>query len=89
MCRRNEIDLCARLLGVAAIGLNHNPGLIFFVLVTKLALVILTLPMIGLMFASYTNGHVVPNSKSLCHPSHLTFSDTGYPFLKQDQERQS
>jgi hypothetical protein len=61
MRRRNEIELCARLLGVAAEGLNANPGLIALVLVTKLVLVLLVLPMFGLIFASYTNGNIVPN----------------------------
>lgn len=61
ICRRNEIELCARLLGVAAVGLNQNPGLVFFVLVSKIALSLLTLPMYGLMFVAYTNGKIVPN----------------------------
>ena len=65
LCRRNEIELCSRLLGVAAVGLNQNPALVFFVLVSKIALSILTLPMYGLMFVAYTNGKIVPNSKSL------------------------
>ena len=48
-------------------GLNQNPALVFFVLVSKIALSILTLPMYGLMFVAYTNGKIVPNSESLLH----------------------
>jgi len=58
---QNELDLCARLLGVAAVGLNQNPSLIFFVLVCKLGMTFIILPIFGLIFASFTNGRVVPN----------------------------
>lgn len=59
--RRNEIELCARLLGVAAHGLHDNTGLIVLVVVSKVVLVFLVLPIFGFLFASYTNGGIVPN----------------------------
>lgn len=65
-CRRNEIELCARLLGVAAEGLNDNPGLILLVLLSKLILVFLVLPTFAFIFASYTNGRIVPNGAYSC-----------------------
>lgn len=59
--RRNEKELCARLLGVAAHGLHDNTGLIVLVVVSKVVLVFLVLPIFGFLFASYTNGGIVPN----------------------------
>lgn len=61
VCRRNEIELCARLLGVAAHGLHDNPGLVLLVVISKTVLVFLVLPIFGFIFASYTNGGIVPN----------------------------
>ncbi|CAL8471654.1 g11196 [Coccomyxa elongata] len=60
---RNEIELCARLLGVAAHGLHDNTGLIVLVVVSKVVLVFLVLPIFGFLFASYTNGVIVPNAE--------------------------
>ncbi|KAK9918484.1 hypothetical protein WJX75_004393 [Coccomyxa subellipsoidea] len=60
---RNEIELCARLLGVAAHGLHDNPGLVALVVVAKLVMVFLVLPIFAFLFASYTNGGVVPNAE--------------------------
>lgn len=62
--RRNEIDLCARLLGVAAHALRENAGLLLVVIVIKVVLVLLVLPMFGLMFLAFTNGQVVPNGET-------------------------
>ena len=64
-CRRNEIDLCARLLGVSAVGLNANPGLVVFAVLIKIVEGVFVLPIFGLIFTSYTNGKVVPNGMSL------------------------
>ncbi len=63
--RRNEIELCARLLGIAASGLNDNPGLILFTVVTKVAMVLMVLPCFAFLFLAYTNGAITPNS---AHP---------------------
>lgn len=60
-CRRNEIDLCGRLLGVAAEALGKNPGLLLFVIGFKLVLILLVLPIFVLMFFAYSNGSIVPN----------------------------
>ena len=60
-CRRNEIGLCARLLGVSAHALNSNPGLILLVVVTKIAMTLAILPMFAFMFLAYTNGHISRN----------------------------
>lgn len=68
MCRRGEIDLCARLLGIAAAGLNENPGLLGFVVVAKIALLSVMLPLLAFAGLAYTNGDLAPNSKS---PSQL------------------
>jgi hypothetical protein len=59
--RRNEIELCARLLGIAAAGLHENPGLILFTVVAKIVMTLLVLPLFAFMFMSYTNGRIVPN----------------------------
>jgi hypothetical protein len=59
---RNEIDLCARLLGVAAAGLRDNPGLLGFVVAAKVGLVGLALPLVGMLTMAYTNGYLAPNS---------------------------
>ena len=60
-CRRNEIGLCARLLGVSAHALNSNPGLILLVVVTKIVMTLAILPMFAFMFLAYTNGHIGQN----------------------------
>lgn len=57
---------------MAAVGLNSNPGVIFFVFVTKIVLSLLVLPIFGLLFFSYTNGEVVPNGEILFAASHST-----------------
>lgn len=64
MCRRGEIDLCARLLGIAAAGLNENPGLLGFVVVAKFTLLSVMLPLLAFSGLAYTNGDLAPNSKS-------------------------
>lgn len=35
ICRRNEIALCAKLLGLSAEALSDNPGVMFFVLAAQ------------------------------------------------------
>lgn len=62
-CRRGEIELCARLLGVAAAALNENPGLLGFVVLAKFALLTVMLPLMAFSGLAYTNGDLVPNSK--------------------------
>ena len=64
LCRRGEIDLCARLLGIAAAGLNENPGLLGFVVVAKFTLLSVMLPLLAFSGLAYTNGDLAPNSKS-------------------------
>ena len=60
-CRRSEIDLCARLLTVAAHGLQENTGLLGFVVAAKVAMVGIVLPLGVLLTLSYTNGDLAPN----------------------------
>ena len=67
-CRRNELGLCARLLGVAANGLNENPGLIAFCLLAMLVLAALWVPLVSLLGASYSNGHII---RRRAHPGLL------------------
>ena len=62
-CRRGEIELCARLLGIAAAALNENPGLLGFVVLAKFALLTVMLPLMAFSGLAYTNGDLVPNSK--------------------------
>jgi hypothetical protein len=62
-CRRGEIELCARLLGIAAAGLNENPGLLGFVVLAKFALLSVMLPLLAFSGLAYTNGDLVPNSE--------------------------
>ena len=83
ICRRGEIDLCARLLGIAAAGLNENPGLLGFVVAAKFALLSVMLPLLAFSGLAYTNGDLAPNSKS--HSSFssrltCTLSRQAYPF---------
>lgn len=67
MCayRRGEIELCARLLGIAAAGLNENPGLLGFVILAKIGLLVVMVPLVAFSGLAYTNGGLVANSKSL------------------------
>jgi len=65
-CRRGEIELCARLLGIAAAGLNENPGLLGFVVLAKFALLSVMLPLLAFSGLAYTNGDLVPNSELSC-----------------------
>lgn len=58
---RDFFPLAARLLSVAAEGLNSNSGLIGFVLLVQLALLLLLLPVFVLMAVAWTNGQVAPN----------------------------
>ena len=83
ICRRGEIDLCARLLGIAAAGLNENPGLLGFVVVAKFALLSVMLPLLAFSGLAYTNGDLAPNSKShSSSSSRLTCTlQAGSPFL--------
>ena len=67
-CRRGEIELCARLLGIAAAGLNENPGLLGFVVLAKFALLSVMLPLLAFSGLAYTNGDLVPNSELYCLP---------------------
>ncbi|DBA76839.1 TPA: hypothetical protein ACH3X2_008854 [Trebouxia sp. C0005] len=60
---RGEIELCARLLGIAAAGLNENPGLLGFVVLAKFALLSVMLPLLAFSGLAYTNGDLVPNSQ--------------------------
>ena len=62
-CRRDEIALCGRLLGVSAHALNSNPGLILLVVVTKITMTLAILPIFAFMFLSYTNGHIARNGE--------------------------
>lgn len=71
MCRRNEIELCARLLGVSAHALEANPGLIALVVVTKIALTLAILPIFAFQFLAYTNGHIVRNGTHCCFTQHM------------------
>ena len=66
MCRRGEIELCARLLGIAAAGLNENPGLLGFVILAKIGLLIVMVPLVAFSGFAYTNGGLVANSKGSC-----------------------
>ncbi|KAL3151941.1 hypothetical protein ABBQ32_001067 [Trebouxia sp. C0010 RCD-2024] len=59
---RGEIDLCARLLGIAAAGLNENPGLLGFVVAAKFSLLSVMLPLLAFSGLAYTNGDLAPNS---------------------------
>ena len=79
MCRRGEIDLCARLLGIAAAGLNENPGLLGFVVAAKFTLLSVMLPLLAFSGLAYTNGDLAPNSKSTSCPPHLHFPSR-HPF---------
>jgi hypothetical protein len=54
---------------VAAHGLHDNPGLVALVVVAKLVMVFLVLPIFAFLFASYTNGGVVPNGEAWDHTS--------------------
>ena len=63
VCRRGEIDLCARLLGIAAAGLNENPGLLGFVVGAKFSLLSVMLPLLAFSGLAYTNGDLAPNSQ--------------------------
>lgn len=58
---RNEIALCAKLLGLSAEALSDNPSLIFFVLAAQVvnALMVVVLAVFA-MFA-YEHGHLAPN----------------------------
>ena len=76
LCRRNEIDLCARLLGVSAVGLNANPGLVVFAVLIKIVEGVFVLPIFGLIFTSYTNGEVVPNGVPLSLLEYCVFSSS-------------
>ena len=68
VCRRNEIALCGRLLGVSAHALHSNPGLILLVVVTKVVMTLAILPIFAFVFLSYTNGHIARNGeRSLLH----------------------
>lgn len=63
-CRRDEIALCGRLLGVSAHALNSNPGLILLIVVTKIVMTLAVLPIFAFMFLAYTNGHIARNGES-------------------------
>ena len=60
-CRRDFIPLCARLLSVAAQGLNENQGLIGFAILANIALAFLIVPLVGLSGLAFSNGQLVPN----------------------------
>lgn len=66
LCRRGEIELCARLLGIAAAGLNENPGLLGFVVLAKIGLLTVMVPLVAFSGLAYTNGGLVANSEILC-----------------------
>ena len=74
-CRRGEIELCARLLGIAAAGLNETPGLLGFVVGAKFVLLTVMLPLLAFTGLAYTNGDLVPNRK-LCVNILLLRNDT-------------
>ena len=59
--RRDFIPLCARLLSVAAQGLNENQGLIGFAILANIALAVLIVPLVGLSGLAFSNGQLVPN----------------------------
>lgn len=85
MCRRGEIDLCARLLGIAAAGLNENPGLLGFVVAAKFTLLSVMLPLLAFSGLAYTNGDLAPNSKShsdACLPPLHSTSRHPFPVLR-------
>ena len=66
MCRRNEIELCSRLLGVSAHGLSDNPGLVLFVVLAQLASAVGVIALLVFTMLSYEHGDVVPNSAPPC-----------------------
>lgn len=72
LCRRGEIELCARLLGIAAAGLNENPGLLGFVILAKIGLLTVMVPLLAFSGFAYTNGGLVANSRILCSSARST-----------------
>ena len=72
--RRNEIELCARLLGIAAAGLHDNPGLILFTVVAKIIMTLMVLPIFAFLFMAYTNGRITPNGMFSNKPNSLPWS---------------
>ena len=56
------------MLGIAAAGLNENPGLLGFVVLAKFALLSVMLPLLAFSGLAYTNGDLVPNSELYCLP---------------------
>ena len=61
ICRRDFIPLCARLLSVAAQGLNENQGLIAFAILANVVLAFLLVPLVGISGLAVSNGQLVPN----------------------------
>lgn len=58
---RDFFGLCGRLLAVATEGLTTNSGIFGVVLLQQLALLVVSLPMLGVMGLAWTNGEVAPN----------------------------
>lgn len=73
--RRNELELCGRLLGVAGSGLNDNPGLLVFAVLALLAVACLWVPLVSFLGLSYANGSIRPNRAPAAWPAYNTASN--------------
>ncbi|GBG81595.1 hypothetical protein CBR_g32587 [Chara braunii] len=58
---RSKVELSCKLLGVAAVGLDRNISLLFFVPALNILLLMVIIPLAGLMAVTYTNGELMPN----------------------------
>jgi hypothetical protein len=58
---RNEIVLCAKLLGLSAEALTDNPGIILFVLAAQLVNAIIVIALAAFAMFAYEHGNLVPN----------------------------
>ena len=66
--RRNEIDLCSKLLGLSAYALHDNWGLIPFVIATQIMSALISLVLLAFTLFAYEHGNVVPNRASFSLP---------------------
>jgi hypothetical protein len=58
---RNEIELCGKLLGLSAEGLNDNPGLILFVIAAQVVNAVIVVALLVFTMFAYEHGHLAPN----------------------------
>lgn len=58
---RTQLDLCTKLLAVTSTALKDNPGMILFVVLLKLALLLISIPLLVLLAVSFQNGALVRN----------------------------